>query len=194
MPKTKPATRKPAALAARRDDTSASSRAKSPAEEIRRARNGGRSVSLSIARSQRTIPLPDALAALLADALDAHALGHSVELVVNSSRSEPPNPYLILDRDPDDEITTQEAAAALRVSRPTIIKAIDEGRLPARKVGKHRRVRVYDFNAFARAAQAARACTAADISRESQALGEYDSLRPMAETAWDALKRGIHTR
>ena len=75
-------------------------------------------------------------------------------------------------------------------SEPCMIRAA----CSARKVGKHRRVRVYDFNAFARSEQAARACTAADLSRESQALGEYDSLRPMAETAWDALKRGIHTR
>lgn len=193
MPKTKPATRKPSARAARRDDTSASSRAKSPAEEIRRARQGGRSILLSIARSQRTIPLPDALAALLADALDAYARGHSVELAVNSNRSEPPSPYLILDRAPDDEITTQEAAAALRVSRPTIIKAIDEGRLPARKVGKHRRVRIYDFNAFARAEQAARIVHGSESSRLEQSWGLHEVSSPPTIEQWKALTGRIST-
>jgi len=129
---------------------------------------------VAIARSRRTAPLPDVLAALLADALDAHARGHSVELVVNAHRSEPPNPYLILDRDPDDELTTQQAAAALRVSRPTIIKAIDEGRLPARMVGKHRRVRIYDFNAFARAEQAARAVHGTESTRLEQSWGLHE--------------------
>jgi excisionase family DNA binding protein len=207
------ATRKPPARAGRQDGTSARSTAGSlartpsrkrsradvasanppsaspTADEIRRARTSGRSVSVAIARRPRTPPLPDILAALLADALDAHARGHSVELVVNAHRAEPPNPYLILDRDPNDELTTQQAAAALRVSRPTIIKAIDEGRLPARMVGKHRRVRIYDFNAFARAEQAARAEHAAALSQESHSLGEYDVLTPLSASAWSTLRR-----
>ncbi|MFZ4751244.1 MAG: helix-turn-helix domain-containing protein [Phycisphaerales bacterium] len=192
------ATRKPPARAGRQDETPTRSTAASlaktssrqrsradvasanppsaspTADEIRRARTSGRSVSVAIARRPRTPPLPDILAALLADALDAHARGHSVELVVNAHRSEPPNPYLILDRDPNDELTTQQAAAALRVSRPTIIKAIDEGRLPARMVGKHRRVRIYDFNAFARAEQAARAVHGIESTRLEQSWGLHE--------------------
>ena len=211
MPKTKPTTRKPSNTArkrsagtGRRDELDAASTsvphstkgsaarnaaANSPADEIRRARKSGRAVSVAIARSPRTIALPDALTALLADALDAYALGHSVELAVNARRAEAPNPYIILDRDPNDELTTQEAAAALRVSRPTIIKAIDEGRLPARLVGKHRRVRIYDFNAYARAEIESRASQATDLSRESHARGEYDVLRPMSAANWSTLMR-----
>jgi len=209
MPKTKPTTRKPSNTArkrsarkGRRDERDAASTsvphstkgsaarnaaANSPADEIRRARKSGRAVSVAIARSPRTIALPDALTALLADALDAYALGHSVELAVNARRAEAPNPYIILDRDPNDELTTQEAAAALRVSRPTIIKAIDEGRLPARLVGKHRRVRIYDFNAYARAEMESRAAHGVESTRLEQEWGLHEVSPPPTAAVWKAL-------
>jgi len=38
------------------------------------------------------------------------------------------------------ELTTQDAAALLNVSRPFVIKEIEAGRLRCRKVGRHRRI------------------------------------------------------
>ena len=153
-------------------------------EPIRRARAAGKSVGITIPRARSPLPLPDAVADLLADALDAHARGHRVELVVHTHADEAPIPYLILDRDPNDELTTQEAAAALRVSRPTIIKAIDEGRLPARRVGKHRRVRIYDFNAYAQAEHAARVAHAMESTRLEQEWGLHNSTDPISLAEW----------
>ena len=40
----------------------------------------------------------------------------------------------------DHELTTQEAAAMLNVSRPFVIKLIEDGKLSCRKVGRHRRI------------------------------------------------------
>lgn len=48
------------------------------------------------------------------------------------------------------ELTTVEAANFLNVSRPFVIKEIEEGRLPHRKVGTHRRVAFEDLVAYAR--------------------------------------------
>ena len=46
------------------------------------------------------------------------------------------------------EMTTQEAAAFLNVSRPYVIKQIEEGSLKCRKVGRHRRVEFQELQRF----------------------------------------------
>jgi excisionase family DNA binding protein len=48
------------------------------------------------------------------------------------------------------EFSTVEAANFLNVSRPFVIKEIEAGRLPHRKVGTHRRVAFEDLVAYAR--------------------------------------------
>lgn len=49
-----------------------------------------------------------------------------------------------------EELTTTVAAEQLGISRPTLMKLIREGGLPARKVGTHHRVKTSDVQAFRR--------------------------------------------
>ena len=46
------------------------------------------------------------------------------------------------------QLTTQEAANFLNVSRPYLIKLLEEGKIPYSKVGKHRRVKFYDIQQY----------------------------------------------
>ena len=59
------------------------------------------------------------------------------------------------------EVTTQQAAKVLNVSRPTVIKLIDDAVLPSRKVGSHRRVPLADLLAYQQGVVARRRATCA---------------------------------
>jgi excisionase family DNA binding protein len=72
------------------------------------------------------------------------------------------------------EVTTQQAAAVLNVSRPTVVKLIDDGTLPARKVGSHRRILLTDLLAYRDQVIAERRAALEQMTREAEDLGLYD--------------------
>lgn len=75
-----------------------------------------------------TIELPSAVGKIVRDLLLLIGKGEAVTLV----------PF-------GGELTTQQAADLLNVSRPFLIKLIEEGEIPHHKVGTHRRVRAEDL-------------------------------------------------
>ena len=83
------------------------------------------------AGQEKLIELPAGAVTLLMNILDAMATGQGVTLVPEHV-----------------ELTTVEAAEILAVSRPFLIKLLDEGAIPHRKVGTHRRVRLEDVIAY----------------------------------------------
>jgi len=78
-----------------------------------------------------TLNLPPVVAQLLMSILKETAAGHAVTLVPLEA-----------------EITTQQAAVLLNVSRPYVVGLIDNGTLPARMVGNQRRLPLKDVLAY----------------------------------------------
>ncbi|HEY9722472.1 MAG TPA: helix-turn-helix domain-containing protein [Oscillatoriaceae cyanobacterium] len=71
------------------------------------------------------------------------------------------------------ELTTQEAAGILNVSRPHVVKLLESRALPCRKVGSHRRIRFEDLMVYKRIQEVERVMALAEMTKISQEDGIY---------------------
>lgn len=69
------------------------------------------------------------------------------------------------------ELTTQQAADLLNVSRPFVIKLIEQGRLPHKMVGTHRRIRAADVIAYQKTRTARAKAAVDELADLGQELG-----------------------
>ena len=74
------------------------------------------------------ILIPESVCNILHQAVQAMASNQAVSIVRHNR-----------------ELTTQQAANILNVSRPFLVKLLDEGAIPCIKVGSHRRIRFKDL-------------------------------------------------
>ena len=101
-----------------------------------------------------TIKLPASAVQMLVRILEEMARGNAVTLIPVHA-----------------ELTTQEAADMLNISRPSLIQILDEGKIEYRKVGTHRRVRFEALMAYKRQADADRRAVLAELAAYDQELG-----------------------
>ena len=102
------------------------------------------------------ITLPPSAVRILLATLQEMAKGHAVTLL----------PV-------DTELTTQQAAELMRLSRPSLIKMLDENKLPYRKVGAHRRIRYEDVLHYLEVERARRKKVMEELVAETERLGLY---------------------
>jgi excisionase family DNA binding protein len=103
--------------------------------------------------TEEVVTIPATALNLLVEILTQMAAGNSVNIVPIKQ-----------------ELTTQEAADILQVSRPYLVDLLESGKIPYRKVGIRRRVLLQDIIDYKNQIDAARMQTLAELSAQAQEL------------------------
>jgi len=94
-------------------------------------RRGGLSLHVKKGAKSADVDLPPAVARLMLDLLQAIGKGCAVTLVPSGA-----------------DLSTQQAADMLEVSRPFLVKMLETREIPHHKIGTHRRIRAEDLLAY----------------------------------------------
>ena len=100
------------------------------------------------------VELPTSALRLLMDILGELACGNAVKVVPIHA-----------------ELTSQEAADMLNVSRPHLVKLLETGAIPFTKTGRHRRVRFEDLMAYKHQRDEESRAALDELAAQAQALG-----------------------
>lgn len=109
------------------------------------------------ANGSSSIELPDGLHDILVNALEALAQGYAVTIAPQHTT-----------------LTTQQAADLLGVSRPTLIKLLDDGKIPYDRPSSHRRVKLADLLEFQQRRRRERRELLDEMTLDSIDMGLYE--------------------
>ncbi len=112
---------------------------------------------LGSAGGETQVVVPEAAFALLVAMLEELARGNTVAMAAVQ-----------------EELTTQQAADLLNVSRPYLIGLLGDGKIPFRRVGNRRKLSLTDVLVFKRQDTARREEILDQLTAEAQEMGLYD--------------------
>ena len=105
-------------------------------------------------KASQKLSLPASAIRLLLDLLTEMAAGNAVTLIPVHA-----------------QLTTQQAADVLNVSRPFLVSLLEEGKIPHVKVGTHRRILFEDLMRYKNSVDRERRKTLDELVAQSEALG-----------------------
>ena len=114
----------------------------------------GKTARLRVSDGDGVIEVPVAALRMLVDILTNMVAGNAVSLVPIHA-----------------ELTTQQTADFLNVSRPYVVGLLERGELPHHKVGTHRRVRFSDLMAYREAQLRKSKASLAELAKLDQESG-----------------------
>jgi excisionase family DNA binding protein len=107
----------------------------------------------------KEIPLPESIYQAFKEVVQALASGQGKRISVVVT---------------DQEMSTQEAADVLNVSRPYLIKLLEQGQIPFTTVGKHRRIKAQDLETYKESRDSLRNKALSEMTGILQEEGFYD--------------------
>jgi excisionase family DNA binding protein len=129
--------------------------AKAAADKLRMVANTGHDIKITVqGQADIVVPLPSRAVDLIFRILETMGEGVPISVIPHHA-----------------ELTTQQAADYLNVSRPFLVQQIDANKLPYRKVGSHRRVRFSDLVTFENNAKVNQREAMMRINEQARELG-----------------------
>ncbi|ABH00563.1 conserved hypothetical protein (plasmid) [Rhodococcus jostii RHA1] len=116
----------------------------------------GETLDVTVAGTSESVHLPRAALDLILEVLANMAAGQGVTVVPAHA-----------------ELTTQQAAQMLNVSRPHVIKLLDEGNIEYRMVGRHRRILASSLLTYQRTQLGTSRAAADELAALTEDLGLY---------------------
>jgi excisionase family DNA binding protein len=112
-----------------------------------------------------TSSLPDEMYRVLRDVVEAMSKGFAITIAPHNTL-----------------LTTQEAADVLSISRPTLVRLLEDGEIPFEKRGRHRRVRLVDVVEYQTRARVRRKAVLDGMTLTASEDGTYDQIDGFVET------------
>jgi len=137
----------------RRDQKIAQENVKAVEKIVQKHHSARKPIEIEITGEKTRIKIPPSAFRFLNTVLQLMAKGKAITIIPS-----------------DTEISTQQAAEMLNVSRPHVVKLLEKGELPYHKVGTHRRIILKDLEDYKAKRDKKRRKLLEELAKQAQEL------------------------